>query len=121
MEQKQYLISKEEYLTAKQKWAKHKHHTAKWHILYNILRSKPADYGFKKKTRAIQGNDPWFAYNTARGFILVDFHNPWKDEQSAYAAAHKLKIEKNKVRFKEVFGIEFVEGILSLMPRTRSR
>jgi|JI10StandDraft_1071094.scaffolds.fasta_scaffold55820_4 hypothetical protein len=64
--EKEYFISKEEFLSAKAKWASSDYHTASNHIIYNALRSKPLDHGFHQKTKNIQGNDAWYAFKEAK-------------------------------------------------------
>ena len=63
--EKTFLISKEQFLTMKAAWAKKSTHAAYEIILYNLLRSLPLGRGFVAKTKAIQGNDEWFAYHQA--------------------------------------------------------
>lgn len=64
--EKQYYISKEQFLALKEAWKKIAHPTASDMIIYNILRSKPADNGFSPKTKNIQANDEWRGFNAAR-------------------------------------------------------
>jgi hypothetical protein len=61
----QFNLTKEQYLTVLATWRAKKEHDASDIILYNILRTKPADRGFIAKSKKIQGDDPWFAYNNA--------------------------------------------------------
>jgi len=63
--EKQYYISKEQFLTLKAKWKESSYHSAADHIIYNILRSKPADNGFIPKKLHIQGDNEWYAFNEA--------------------------------------------------------
>ena len=46
MEQTNKLLTKEQYLAIKAAWGQRKNHDATDHIIYNILRSLPADRGF---------------------------------------------------------------------------
>lgn len=90
--QKQFYISKEQYNIVKSTW-KTSHHSAPYHIIYNILRSKKPTNGFNAKTKNIQGNDPWFGYHSA------------------------LRVAKNychpiyNLSFKHIFGIDIPENI----------
>lgn len=61
-----FIISKEEFLTARKSWKKKDSHSAALHIIYNILRGKDPKSGFTAKSKNIQGNDPWYGYNQAR-------------------------------------------------------
>jgi hypothetical protein len=63
--EKTYCITKEQFIATTAAWNTKQSHSAAEHIIYNILRSKPTDLGFTKKTHSIQGNDPWFGYNSA--------------------------------------------------------
>jgi len=63
--EKQYYISKEQFLALKAKWKESAYHSASDMIIYNILRSKPADNGFAPKTKNIQGINEWYAFNEA--------------------------------------------------------
>ena len=60
-----FTITKEQYHTIIAAWAAKKEHTAAEHIIYNVLRGKSVTLGFKEKSVNIQGNDPWFGFNTA--------------------------------------------------------
>ena len=39
-------------------------------LVYNILRGLSADRGFTFKVTNIQGNNPWWAFQLAKGFAL---------------------------------------------------
>ena len=111
----QFNITKEQYLTMRSTWAAKKEHDAADIILYNILRTKPADRGFSAKGKNIQGNDPWFAYHTAlyyarkRVYPVNPFtYNPkfpgsWNRGEEA--------IKNNKEHFLCTFGFEIPEAL----------
>lgn len=61
--EKQYYISKEQFAELITAWKKNEQHSASQHIIYNILRSKPADLGFSPRGKNIQGNNPWYSFN----------------------------------------------------------
>ena len=63
--EKQYYISREQFITLKEEWKKIIHPTAADMIIYNILRNKPADNGFVPKTKNIQGNNAWGGFDQA--------------------------------------------------------
>lgn len=90
--EKTYYISKEQFITLTEAWKQKEYHSATEHIIYNVLRSKPSDLGFTKKTKNIQGNDPWYGYNTALWYV-----------------GRFLK----HVNFKEKFGIDMPEDLAS--------
>lgn len=64
--EKEYYITKEEFITLKAKWASKSAHESWHHIIYNVLRSKDIKTGFAEKTKNIQGNNSWFAYDRAK-------------------------------------------------------
>ena len=68
--EKSYYINKEQFNAVKSSWKNQKHHESWEHILYNVLRSKPADNGFTLRTKNIQGNHPWYAFNHALSVAL---------------------------------------------------
>ena len=107
--EKQYLITKDEYQTVKQHWVSVEHHPAWHHIIYNILRSKPSDYGFTERASNFQGNDPWYGYNNPlrEAQIRCSTKNSWDPTkyESRYEWAQKT-IEGQKVEFKRIFGID---------------
>jgi len=109
--EKTYYISREQYLTIKATWAAKHDHTAWQHIIYNILRNKPADYGFIARNKHIQGDNPWFAYNealaTAKNYLSK--HNPWT-EGSSFERRQKA-IASDIAHLKAIFGIDMPEDI----------
>jgi|GEM_PF-3949269 len=99
MEQKQFLISKEDYLTIKATWKKQPRES--WeHIVYNILRSKDLKNGFTEKTKNIQGNNSWYAYNEAKRYAIRVC--------STYKDGDWMK--RYEINFKNHFGIDKPEG-----------
>lgn len=68
--EKTYYLTKEDYLMVVVTWKGTKSHTVQDHILYNILRCKPADYGFSEKKNNIQSNDSWNAFNAAHKNVV---------------------------------------------------
>jgi hypothetical protein len=95
----QFNITKEQYLTMLSTWRAKKAHDAADQILYNILRTKPADRGFTAKGKNIQGNDPWFAYHNA-----------------LFLARNRVRItssglEARKEAFKKTFGFDAPDDI----------
>ena len=114
--EKQFNITKEQYLTMLATWRATKAHDAADQILYNILRTKPADRGFTEKTKNIQGNDPWFAYHNALYLASkrISLANPYPMRESSQAA-----IESRKAAFKQTFGIDIPEGIADKFEGTK--
>lgn len=116
--EKQYYISKEQYETIKKSWAEHKH-SAPWHIIYNILRSKDAALGFTERTKHIQCNDAWWGFNSslddARRF--TSSKNPWEQYKDPSHPHHRMyasaesRIKENQAHFKVGFGIDMPEDL----------
>jgi hypothetical protein len=106
--EKQFNITKEQYLTMLTTWRATKAHDAADQILYNILRTKPADRGFIAKSKHIQGNDPWFAYHNALFLARrrISLANPYPMRESSQSA-----IDARKAAFKQTFGFDIPEGI----------
>jgi hypothetical protein len=104
----QFYITKDQYLTMLSTWRAKKEHDAADQILYNILRTKPADRGFTAKGKSIQGNDPWYAYNNALSIAKsrTSLYNPYPLNQAMPA-----KIEARKAAFKQTFGFDIPADI----------
>ena len=97
----QYYISKEQFLTLKAKWKESNHHSAADMIIYNILRSKPADNGFAPKTKNIQGNNEWYAFNGALWTA-----SRVKMMRDPITRSFGTDIESTNAEFKKKFGID---------------
>jgi len=110
--EKQYYITKEQYESLKAAWATHSMHDAKMHIIYNILRSKPAKHGFTEKTKHIQGNDPWYGFNVAKKDALwsISTKNPFSPT-SATGIRYAEQLVERKAAFKKYFGIDMPEDL----------
>jgi len=52
--EKNFIISKDQYLEVIKAWRETKHHTASEHIIYNILRGYPSSRGFTPITNKIK-------------------------------------------------------------------
>lgn len=116
--EKQYYISKEQFIALTAAWKASAAHSAAEHIIYNILRSKDAKLGFVERKRNIQGDSPWYAFKCALSHAqrMCSTANPWekyKDtpHNSSYVRGLKQIIER-KERFKAVFGIDLPEDIM---------
>lgn len=109
----QFNITKEQYLTMLATWKAKKEHDAADIILYNILRTKPADRGFTEKTKNIQGNDPWFAYHEALNLARrrVNLTNPYNQQYLPSWTRGENDIKQRKENFLQTFGFEIPEGI----------
>ena len=124
--EKQYLISKDEYQTVKQFWVSIKEHPAWHHIIYNILRSKPADHGFCIKQGNFQGNDPWYGYNDPLHEVKAECStvNAWAVQKgTSYDRIYQHveeKIAQRKKAFKATFGIDLPEGFIDLLGGNKS-
>ena len=94
--EKEYFISKEEFLAIKETWAKrpNNHATADEHIIYNALRSLPLERGFAEKKKNIQGNDPWYAFKNAKMIAH------WRTKRALPG------------EFKKAYGIDIPDGLL---------
>ena len=71
-------LTKEQYISIKSAWkilANNKAITPSDVVLHNILRNKPLDTGFIPKKSNIQGNDPLFAFNTAKWYAIKKAKN----------------------------------------------
>ena len=106
--EKQFNITKDQYLTMLATWRAKKEHDAADQILYNILRTKPTDRGFTAKGKNIQGNDPWYAYHNALNIARrrISLVNPYPLRESSQQA-----VEARKAAFKQTFGFEAPEDI----------
>lgn len=67
--EKTFYITKEQFADLSATWKARKAHTVDQHIIYNILRSKPADHGFEMKHKKIAHmlttGECWKAFNAA--------------------------------------------------------
>lgn len=93
-----HFISKEDYLTVKKTWASKQNHSAKDHVLYNVLRGKDAKLGFSEKTKHIQGNDSWYGYKSSLKNAMYSV-----DLDVRFGGPERI-LDKH-TQFKEVFGI----------------
>lgn len=120
--EKEYYITKEQFNALKPAWKAKSSHSAKEMIIYNILRSKPADNGFCPKTKNIQGNDEWYGYKeawqSAKWFcepdhIMIDDKTIISRLTGQFGKKWIFDVEPTKKRFKEMFGIDMPEDILA--------
>ena len=119
--EKTYYISKEQFTTLTTTWANTKDHSAWQHIIYNILRDKPADLGFTQKTKNIQGNNPWYAFNNALSLAEAEI-NPsraiikkWGVVEKGLFGSKSGWIEQPNPHyksFKDLFGIDMPADFL---------
>ena len=113
--EKQFNITKEQYLTMLATWRAKKAHDAADQILYNILRTKPADRGFVAKGKNIQGNDPWFTYHNALYYAQkrVSLINPYTHNLKFPQtwARNEEDIKNRKEHFLRTFGFELPADI----------
>lgn len=114
--EKEFYITKEQFIALKEAWKKRSYHSAKDVIIYNILRSKPADNGFCPKTKNIQGNNEWYAFNTAT-YSAGTFCSPHRKYAKVIDPKWGLVSRwiddpgKAEEEFKATFGIEMPEDI----------
>jgi GTP-binding protein EngB required for normal cell division len=93
------VISKEQYLAVKAAFKAQKSHSAADHMIYNILRSYPADRGFtpiSNKTKLDNGQRPNQAFESAK--LEIEY---------------QLRSQKYLASLKEKFGIEFSEDLIN--------
>jgi hypothetical protein len=98
--EKTFYISKEQFVAVTSKWKSGNTHTVADHIIYNVLRSKPIDLGFSKKTKHIQAMNPWYAFNNA-------------SSTAKWMCDMRVQADSKKEIFKQKFGIDMPEGIAS--------
>lgn len=116
-----FTITKEQYHTIIAAWAAKKEHTAAEHIIYNVLRGKSVTLGFKEKSVNIQGNDPWFGFNTAlfnaqqkvsiakdREYVEKYSNDPTKEQWVRYT---KQGIEERTKAFETTFGVPLTDEL----------
>jgi len=116
--EKQYYITKEQFTAMLAAWRSKTEHTAGQHIIYNILRSKPAKLGFAEKQKNIQGNDPWFAFKQAliEAKQICNKSHPWEKYRGnpnyASTVAHAdAALAERKQRAMEIFGFDLPDDI----------
>lgn len=108
--EKQYYISREDFIQLKEEWKKKKNHDASDMLIYNILRNKPADNGFCPKTKNIQSNDEWHGFNDAL-YYAAQRCRP--REKYNYTLRKNEIIEgKMETAFEERYGIKIPENML---------
>jgi hypothetical protein len=109
----QFNLTKEQYLTVLATWRAKKEHDASDIILYNILRTKPADRGFIAKSKKIQGDDPWFAYNNAlyNAHQRLNVKNMYAGQAEKWVLVGEERIKNRRDAFKQTFGIDMPEGL----------
>lgn len=101
-------LSKEEYTALISAWKSQKEHCAYEHVIYNAIRNKPLEWGFKEKTKNIRGWSKWFAFERARTdamwALAVWFSNSYYDE--SFQTRSQKRIEMKKQTFQKTFGLE---------------
>lgn len=97
-------FTKEQYKTILTSWANVKEHSVIEHVLYNILRGKATNLGFKSiesKSKIVAfGNDPDYAFNQA----VYTLRNQFNKKSWSYN-------EKKIQYYKGLFGIEFTDEL----------
>ena len=97
-------FTKEQYKTILTSWATVKEHSVYEHVIYNVLRGKAPNLGFKSiETKAkitAFGNDPDFAFNQAKYEI-----KKYLDKQSW------LYQETRIAYYSTLFGIDFTDEL----------
>jgi hypothetical protein len=123
MEQ-QYYISKEQFTALTAAWRSRKDHTAAEHIIYNVLRGKPAKQGFKQREKHVQGNDPWYAFSCAlsEACRMFDYRNMWDQhrDNDKYAESWSrmdAKIKQKRLDNTQLFGFELPGDIVEQLRR----
>lgn len=111
--EKQYYISKEQFIALKEAWKKIANPTASDMIIYNILRSKAADNGFSPKTKNIQGIDEWRGYNDARYSAdrFISMRRVYGKLPGATYSGYMDAPGKAEEEFKARFGIEMPKDL----------
>ena len=101
---REYVITKEQYLQLKENFKKAKCHSPSEYLIYNILRSWPANRGFTPITNPIKlanGQQPNQAFDAAK--LEIEFNL-------------KRKLEEYKKQLTETFGESIItEDILKLI------
>lgn len=100
--EKQYYISKEQFIALKEAWKQKSNHSAAEMIIYNILRSKPADNGFT------QGGTAWEGFKKAwqEAIYLLSMRRVYGKLPGATYNGFSDAPGKMEAEFKARFGIE---------------
>ena len=120
--EKEFYITKEQFIALKEAWKKKSTHSAAEIIIYNILRSKPADNGFCPKTKNIQGNDEWYGFNQAlfgAKSKCSAYRIYVRDQPNPKAGRWVDDMETTLKQFKETFGIDMPEGIATKISESK--
>lgn len=108
-----FIISKEQYLSIKARWSETSNcHSAKDHIIYNVLRGFPLDRGFSPVTdsnKLANGAEAWQAFTQAKSSAAFQFREIMHYEHDN--ADRKLRNEKAFAEridsLNKQYGIEF--------------
>ena len=120
--EKTYFITREDFINLKTAWKSQAEHSASDMVIYNVLRSKPAASGFVPKTKNIQGNDPWHAFNTAKSdahYITTRTRVYIKSDDAKYGRWEDLSPEDHNKKFKEKWGIDLPMGLADLIKESK--
>ena len=109
--EKNYRITHEQYVAVKAAWNSHSYNSAADHIIYNVLRSKPSDFGFTENKRNVQGNDPWYGYNQAYTRAVASILPFRPSMTESHNARLRDQAEQRAKGFKHRWGIDLPEGI----------
>ena len=120
--EKEFYITKEQFVALKEAWKSKASHSASEMIIYNLLRSKPIDNGFCPKTKNIQGGNEWYAFNnatrTAKRFCeprRVRVDNPNGLVNILTGHIHRMwvdDLESTQAEFKEKYNIDMPSDII---------
>ena len=116
--EKTYFISREDFITLKATWGATLSHSAVDMVFYNVLRSKPAVSGFVPKTKNVQSNDPWHAFNTAKSYaaFYINRTRVWNQVSRYWMDLSK---EQRAEKFKAKWGIDLPEGLAEIIKESK--
>jgi len=111
-----YLINKEQYLSAKAAWNCITSRTPADHIIYNAIRGFDIKRGFTAITSSIKlsnGAYDWQGFNAARAEAEHLFRPPfhWPQDEASLALVYEERMKNLSKRF----GIEFTLELMAKM------
>ena len=114
-----FTITKEQYVALIAAWKQKEQHSAAELVIYNLLRGKSVFNGFKPRGKNVQGNNPWFALDSAihsaSRLMNCDYYTQYvqryehNELQALYVQRSKDAIKQTHEQFVNTFGIDFAD------------
>lgn len=116
-----FIINKEEYLSAMAAWNKISNRTATDHIFYNALRGHDLKRGFspiQKENKLRNGMTPWQAFDMAKKdaiWQLRDYHAMYSYDTPERVAKRVAEQNERIDCLSKKFGVTFTQELIATL------